>query len=118
MAFVAVDIERGVATYAGLGNIAGAILLASGRRHSMVSHNGTAGHSAARIQEFNYPVAPGSIVVMCSDGLQTQWDLSSYPGIRTRSASIIAGVLYRDFSRRRDDVSVVVAKERPALPDV
>jgi hypothetical protein len=49
---------------------------------------------------------------MASDGLGTHWDLSAYPGLRTRDASIIAGVLYRDFSRRRDDVTVVVVKER------
>ena len=49
---------------------------------------------------------------MHSDGLGTHWDLASYPGLRTRHPSVIAGVLYRDFSRRRDDVTVVVAKEQ------
>ncbi len=83
----------------------------------MVSHNGTAGHSAARIQEFHYPVPAGAIVVMFSDGLATQWDLQAYPGLRQRSASVIAGVLYRDFSRRRDDVTVVVARERPPVAE-
>jgi hypothetical protein len=54
---------------------------------------------------------------MCSDGLTTHWDLAGYPGLRARSAPVIAGVLYRDFSRRRDDVTVVVAKERPAAAE-
>ena len=71
-------------------------------------------HTAARIQEFHYPVPSGAIVVMFSDGLATQWDLKAYPGLQQRSASVIAGVLYRDFSRRRDDVTVVVARERHA----
>ena len=68
----------------------------------------------ARIQEFNYPVPAGAIIVMFSDGLATHWDLAAYPGLHAavRHASI-AGVLYRDFSRRRDDVTVVVARERP-----
>ena len=32
-------------------------------------------------------------------------------------AVLIAAVLYRDFSRRRDDVTVVVAKDRPLLAE-
>ncbi len=117
VASAAIDLERGTVAYAGLGNIAGAILLAAGGRHSMVSHNGTAGHAAGRIQEFNYPMPSGAILVMCSDGLLSQWDLTAYPGIRTRSASIIAAALYRDYSRRRDDATVVVVKERPAFTE-
>ena len=112
VAALSVDLERRTATYAGLGNIGGVVLHPTGARHSMVSHNGTAGATAARIQEFHYPVPSGAIVVMFSDGLATQWDLGAYPGLQQRSASVIAGVLYRDFSRRRDDVTVVVARER------
>lgn len=67
---------------------------------------------ARRINELNHDVPPGSVIVMVSDGLGTQWDLASYPGLRTRHPSVIAGVLYRGFSRRRDDVTIVVAKER------
>jgi hypothetical protein len=82
-----------------------------------VSHNGTAGHVASRVQEFTYPVAAGATILLCSDGLSTHWDLAPYPGLRMRSPSVIAGVLYRDFSRRRDDVSVVVAQARPAIAE-
>jgi anti-sigma regulatory factor (Ser/Thr protein kinase) len=117
VAILAVDIERGVAHYAGLGNISGSILRAAGGRQNLVSHNGTAGHTAGRFQEFAYPVPPDSILVMYSDGLTSHWDLAPYQGLRGRSASVIAGVLYRDFSRRRDDVTVVVAKERPAVAE-
>ena len=114
VAMIAIDLERGVARYSGVGNVSSVVFLATGARQSLISHNGTAGHTAPRIQEFNYPVPPQSIVIMHSDGLGTHWDLASYPGLRTRHPSVIAGVLYRDFSRRRDDVTVVVAKEREA----
>ena len=56
---LAIDLERRTATFAGLGNISGVVLHPTGARHSMVSHNGTAGHTAARIQEFHYPVPAG-----------------------------------------------------------
>ncbi|MGH9370100.1 MAG: SpoIIE family protein phosphatase, partial [Vicinamibacterales bacterium] len=117
VASLAVDLDRGTACFAGVGNISGVILLAGGGRHGMVSHNGTAGHSSARVQEFTYPVPHGSIVVMCSDGLNSQWNLDVYPGLRARSGSVIAGVLYRDFSRRRDDVTVIVGKDRQPVAE-
>ena len=84
----------------------------------MVSHNGTAGHAAGSIHEFTYPVPPQSTIVMFSDGLGTRWDLTPYPGLAQRSPALIAGVLYRDFSRRRDDVTVVVARERRPIADI
>ena len=110
VAVLEVDGNRGVARYCGVGNVAGVVLHAAGTRHSMVSQNGTAGHTVGRIHEFSYPMPSDSIIILASDGLGTHWDLAAYPGLRNRDASIIAGVLYRDFSRRRDDVTVVVAK--------
>lgn len=112
VSMVEVDTGRGVANYCGLGNISASILGPGESRRSMVSQNGTAGHVASRIQEFNYPVPPQSTLVMHSDGLASQWSLSPYPGLRTRHPSVIAGILYRDFSRRRDDVTIVIAKSR------
>jgi hypothetical protein len=53
-------------------------------------------------------------MVMFSDGLASHWSLDDYPGLRQRHPTLIAAVLYRDFSRRRDDVTVVVARQRPS----
>jgi anti-sigma regulatory factor (Ser/Thr protein kinase) len=96
--------------YAGVGNIAGAVVTGDETR-SMVSHNGTLGHEVRKIQEFTYAWPPGSLVIMHSDGLQTQWRLDRYPGLTTRAPSVIAGLLYRDFSRGRDDVTVAAVRE-------
>jgi hypothetical protein len=51
-------------------------------------------------------------LVLHSDGIATQWDLARYPGLPSRDPSLIAGVLYRDFKRDRDDATVIVIKER------
>ncbi|HTB57225.1 MAG TPA: ATP-binding SpoIIE family protein phosphatase [Polyangia bacterium] len=98
--------------FAGLGNIAGALLAPQAKSRSLVSHNGTAGQSIDRIQEFSHPWPDGGILVMHSDGLSNSWELEAYPGLSQKPPSLIAGVLYRDFVRRRDDVVVVVARER------
>lgn len=113
VALLTVDLERGVARYAALGNIAAVVLRDDGSRQSLISHNGIAGHAAAKLQEYSYPVPSKSIIVLHSDGLGTHWNLATYPGLAMRHPSLIAGVLYRDFARRRDDVTVMVVRERP-----
>jgi anti-sigma regulatory factor (Ser/Thr protein kinase) len=105
--------DHGVVKYAGVGNICAAIVTPTSRRH-LVSHNGTAGHAVRRIDEFTYPWPKGAVLVMHTDGLSTHWDLDRYPGLMTRSPGLIAAVLYRDFNRGRDDVSVLAATETRA----
>jgi anti-sigma regulatory factor (Ser/Thr protein kinase) len=96
--------------YCGIGNI-GAAILANGESRSLVSHNGTVGVEARRRPSLAYPWSSRSVLLMYSDGLASRWDLTSYPGLASRHPAIIAGVLYRDFTRGRDDVTVVVARE-------
>jgi anti-sigma regulatory factor (Ser/Thr protein kinase) len=103
------DSVNEVARYAGVGNIAGVILSDSGRK-ALVSHNGTAGGEVRRIEEFAYPWPIGATLVFHTDGLSSRWGLDEYPGLGVRHPSIIAGVLYRDFARGTDDVTVVVAR--------
>ncbi len=100
--------------YAGLGNIS-ASLVSPGESKSLVSYNGIAGHEARKIQEFAYDWPAGALLVLHSDGLSGRWDLTRYPGLANRDPSVVAGVLYRDYSRGRDDSLVVVVRAaRPA----
>jgi anti-sigma regulatory factor (Ser/Thr protein kinase) len=109
------DIQRTDSSirYVGVGNIAGAVITEDKIRQ-MVSHNGTAGHQVSKVQEFSYPWRVDSTLVMHSDGLISHWSLSPYPGLLQKDPSLIAGVLYRDFGRGRDDVTVVVVRESGA----
>jgi anti-sigma regulatory factor (Ser/Thr protein kinase) len=101
--------ESEVCTFCGVGNIAASIR-SGGTSRSMVSHNGTLGHSVRRIQDFQYPFPKGALLVMHSDGLATHWDLRSYPGIEMRHPSMVAAALYRDHSRGRDDLTVLTVR--------
>lgn len=98
--------------FAGVGNIDATLLSPHAKSRSLVSHNGTAGQAIDRIQEFTHAWPDGGLLVMHSDGLSARWELEAYPGLSEKSPGLIAGVLYRDFVRRRDDVVVVVARER------
>jgi anti-sigma regulatory factor (Ser/Thr protein kinase) len=109
VAVARVDSHTGTVRYAGIGNISG-VIIKPGKPVAMVSHNGTAGFHAPRLQEFSYQLPPESVIVMHSDGLTTSWNLDQHIGLRSKHPSVIAGVLYRDASRNRDDVCVVAAK--------
>jgi anti-sigma regulatory factor (Ser/Thr protein kinase) len=110
-----VDIRCGarVAKYAGVGNIATAFC-DNGSVRQAVSHNGTLGREARVIREYAYPWSNHATIVMHSDGLTSRWSLDGYRGLRQRHAAIIAAVLFRDHSRGRDDVTVVVGREAAA----
>lgn len=112
VAVVHINTAEGFLRFAGVGNISCTVLDGATWK-SMMSHNGILGHEVRRIQEFTHPWSATSKLVMNSDGLST-WSLDRYPGLLTRHASLIAGVLYRDFWRRRDDVTVFVAGEKRA----
>ena len=95
--------------YAGAGNIVAAICEGSKTR-SLVSMNGTVGHSIGKIQPFSYPWEPGSSLIMHSDGLATRWNVEQYPGLASRHPALLAGVLFRDFCRKRDDATILVSR--------
>lgn len=97
--------------YAGVGNISGHLLTGE-RSRGMVSHNGTLGVQLLRSQQFEYDWKRGSRMVMHSDGILGRWSVDSYPGLNMKHPAIIAGVLYRDFVRRRDDATIVVGCQR------
>jgi anti-sigma regulatory factor (Ser/Thr protein kinase) len=109
VAVAEVDPEAGEVRFAGVGNIAGVVLDGAASR-STVSHNGIVGHEMRRVQEFSYPIPPGAVLVLHSDGISGRWDAARYPGLLGRHPSLIAGVLYRDFARGSDDATVAVVR--------
>lgn len=98
--------------YAGIGNIAGAVLHDGGRR-GLISHPGIAGANARTIRETAYPLPPGAVVVMHSDGVTEKQSYERYPGLTARDPLLTAAVLLRDFGVHRDDASVVVVRAAP-----
>jgi anti-sigma regulatory factor (Ser/Thr protein kinase) len=104
-----IDHDKGILNYAGVGNISGSIFH-EGKTRSMVSMNGTLGHTIGKIQQFSYPWEKNSSLIMHSDGLATRWNLDQYPGLATRHPALVAGLLYRDFCRKRDDVTILITR--------
>ena len=102
-------VDKQVLNYAGAGNIVAAIC-SGDKTRSLVSMNGTVGHSVAKLQQFSYPWPPESALIMHSDGLATRWNVEQYPGLASRHPALLAGVLFRDFCRKRDDATILVSQ--------
>jgi anti-sigma regulatory factor (Ser/Thr protein kinase) len=94
-------------SYAGVGNIGGT-LIASGRSQGLVSHNGTLGLNPRRARQFEYRCEPGALLIMHSDGVSARWDLKNRPDLLACHPAIVAGAIWRDHGRERDDATVVV----------
>ncbi|MBR0806745.1 SpoIIE family protein phosphatase [Bradyrhizobium japonicum] len=94
--------------FSGVGNVAG-MIATPGETRRMVSMAGTAGFNARKIQSFDYPFERG-LVILYSDGLASSWTVDRYTNLANLHPSLIAAILYRDFTRHRDDATVLVAK--------
>ena len=106
LALALYDAPTGQLHFAGIGNVSACIIDANGRRQ-LTSYNGIVGHNMRKVHEFSVDCAPGSLVIMATDGIGTQWDLNQYPGLGVCNPAVVAAVLLRDFARARDDASVL-----------
>jgi anti-sigma regulatory factor (Ser/Thr protein kinase) len=109
LAIARIDTAAHLVRFVGIGNIGG-VLVSDGRSRRMASRNGTAGHMAPQIGEFTYPFTANPLVILHSDGLSAKWELDSYPGLAAAHPSLVAGVLFRDYRRDRDDAVVVALR--------
>ncbi len=109
LAVARIDRDARVVRFVGVGNI-GAVLSSGGEVRRMASYNGTAGHVAPRIREFTYPFTSKPLVILHSDGLSARWEIDAYPGLAASHPSLVAGVIFRDHRRSRDDATVVAMR--------
>jgi anti-sigma regulatory factor (Ser/Thr protein kinase) len=107
---IQIDWDQRQLLAAGIGNLVAAIIEGNTAKR-IPSYNGIVGHATPRIRELSYPITPAAAVVLHSDGLTTSWQPERYPGLMQHPCATIAGVLYRDCKRGRDD-SMVVALRR------
>lgn len=109
IAVARIDLHAQTIHFAGIGNIAG-MVLSGGSTRSMISYNGIVGHQMHKVQELSYPWPRDGLLIMHSDGIQSRWSLDAFPGLERHHPSLVAGTIYRDFKRPRDDVTVVAAR--------
>ncbi|WP_426134270.1 ATP-binding protein [Pseudomonas sp. PWP3-1b2] len=107
MAIVQYDAGADRLRFTGVGNIGGS-LISPGKSRGLASHPGIVGVQFRKAQPFDYDEVADQLLILYSDGLQSRWNLSDYPGLIYRHPALIAAILHRDFCRGRDDVTVFV----------
>ena len=119
LAIVEIDNQRETLQFAGVGNIAGVLLsadAAGGLVHkSLISHNGTVGHRLVKVAAFEHACPAGALLVLHSDGLHSRWRIEDYPGLFAQHPGLVAGVLYRDCHRDRDDATVLALRNTAGI---
>ncbi|HET6336024.1 MAG TPA: ATP-binding SpoIIE family protein phosphatase [Polyangiales bacterium] len=114
-AVVSLDAGTQQLRFVGVGNCSASIHPGPGARQTgLASQNGTLGVRLPKTNELSYAWPADCLLIMHTDGLSTRWNLDDYPGLFRRHPTVIAGLLYRDFSRNRDDVTVLAFTSRSA----
>lgn len=109
-----IDLHNKRLNFAGLGNVS-ANLITAHRKEHLTTTNGTAGFEARTIREYSSIWTNDSILILHSDGCSNRWSIDNYPGIESRSASVICAAIYKDFSKNHDDATVVVVKSHSRI---
>ena len=107
LSFAVIDEASRALHFCGVGNVDGRVLSADAPAH-LVPQNGIVGHTMPTLRSSTTPWSPGARLIMHTDGISARWRLESYVGLATAHPALIAGVLYRDFGRARDDATVLV----------
>lgn len=108
-----VDWDAGRVTSVGIGNVAAALINGTETKR-IATENGIVGHMIPRPRELVHPCQPDTVLVLHSDGLTSSWQADRYRGLMQHHPALVAGVLYRDCRRGRDDSLIVVIRRTPS----
>lgn len=110
VAIARIEADLGKVVFAGAGNVSAHIYSGARITQHLISVNGTAGHQMQHVREFSYTWPDSGMLVLHTDGLASATNLEAHPAVALHDPSLIAGLLYRDFSRGNDDATVLVAR--------
>jgi anti-sigma regulatory factor (Ser/Thr protein kinase) len=106
-----IDEKTRTIRFSGVGNVDGRIV-SSGPAHHLTPQGGIVGHTMPSVRAYDAPWPEGARLVMHSDGISSKWRMDGYPGLLALHPALLAGVIYRDFCRDRDDATVIVIGEK------
>lgn len=110
VSIVVIDTALQRMQFGGIGNVEGRVLSGTATEH-LIPQNGIVGHGmpSPRSTTVAWPV--GSRLVMHSDGIVPRWRLDAYETGTALHPALLAGLIYRDFARDRDDATVLILRD-------
>ena len=76
-----------------------------------IGNNGIIGlNIPTRLDNSIYEMEKIQLLIFCSDGIKTRWELLRYPSILKFDPIIIASAIYKDFNRKTDDSTILIVK--------
>jgi anti-sigma regulatory factor (Ser/Thr protein kinase) len=115
LSLAVLDRAARTAHFYGVGNVEGRIVTLTANRH-LLPQNGIVGQNMPRIQRATSEWPADGRLVMHSDGVSTRWRADHYPGLLARHPALLAGVIFRDCARARDDATVLVLRDCNTAP--
>jgi len=109
LALVRIEQQANRLMFVGVGNITGRVYSYPSST-GCVSAQGTVGMRMGALMENAYEWAPGSILLMHSDGIKSSAAVES--GKSGKSALMLAAQIYRDYNRANDDTTVAVIVDK------
>lgn len=110
LSVVVIDRAGRQAQFSGMGNVDGRVL-AHGATEHLVPQNGIVGHGMPAPRSIHIAWPAGARLVMHSDGIVPRWRVDAYEDQATVHPALLAGLIYRDFARDRDDATVLVLRD-------
>jgi len=113
MGIAVVNEQEGTLTYAGIGNTRAAVFRASsagcsaGTAARLASDWGIVGGGYRSISPEVMALAAGDLVVLCTDGIGGQFDVSGYDDDLRTDVRLLADRVLQDWGRRTDDAAVL-----------
>mgnify|MGYP006281089901 CR=1 FL=1 len=103
------DLHRGEVSLCGVGDLV-VYVIQGERRQELSFPPGILGHAHRRIQTEAAPLNPDTLVLSASDGVRTNWDLSTFPGLWHLHPQLIALFLGHNAGRTTDDRSLFAVR--------
>jgi anti-sigma regulatory factor (Ser/Thr protein kinase) len=104
------DLKQKTWSICGVGNIATRLLNGIETKNCM-AYNGIIGYNMpTTMKDHEVPADNGQVLFLCSDGIKTRWDHIKYPAILKYDLSVFASVIFKDFARFTDDMSLAAIK--------
>ena len=109
LSFASIDQTARTVDFCGVGNVDGRVLSDAGVTTThLVPQNGIVGHTMPNVRGTSVAWPAKARLVLHSDGISARWRIEAYPGLMVAHPALMAGVIFRDFARERDDATILV----------